>query len=223
MSNYILLLDIASVYFFGMTGALTAMSYKKLDAYGVALVSLLTAVGGGTVRDVLLDAHPIAWISHNGYIVAIIAGYFTAFIVRKWLAQFKRPFLVLDAVAVAFAALAGFERSIAFYASPVAAVFLGVVTATFGGMLRDVLCHEVPKILRTELYATVIIIGCAIKCGIYVIEPKWIALGNITAYSFIIFFRIYTVHKNWSMVLLENKIQRVWRRMVRGTKKLKLN
>lgn len=142
---------------FAAAGALTA-SRKQLDPVGFVLIACITAFGGGTVRDVLLD-RPVFWLEQPGMVAlaaAVALGvYFTAHLV-------ERRFVVLlwaDAIGLALFAGLGAEAALRFGADPWVAVLMGVVTATMGGVIRDVVCVELPLILRKEIYATAAALG----------------------------------------------------------------
>jgi uncharacterized membrane protein YeiH len=145
------------VVVFAASGALAA-SRKQLDPVGFVLIACITAFGGGTLRDVLLD-RPVFWLEQPGMIAlaaAVAVGvFFTAHLV-------ERRFVVLlwaDAVGLALFAGLGAEAALRFGAHPGVAVLMGMVTATMGGVIRDIVCAEVPLILRKEIYATAAALG----------------------------------------------------------------
>ncbi|MCS6933011.1 MAG: trimeric intracellular cation channel family protein [Acetobacteraceae bacterium] len=144
---------------FAAAGALTA-SRKQLDPVGFVLIACITAFGGGTLRDVLLD-RPVFWLAEPGMVAlasaVAVAVFFTAHLV-------ERRFVVLlwaDAVGLALFAGLGAEAALRFGAAPWVAVLMGVVTATMGGVIRDIVCAELPLILRKEIYATAAALGAA--------------------------------------------------------------
>jgi uncharacterized membrane protein YeiH len=147
------LLDWAGIAVFAASGALVA-SRKQMDAVGFVLIAFVTGLGGGTLRDLLLGRTPIFWLSRPE-LLAIAAGaallvFFTAHLVES---RFK-ALLWADAVGLALYAVLGAEIALIAGADPWAAVALGVVTATAGGIIRDVVCNELPLILRREIYIT---------------------------------------------------------------------
>ena len=138
---------------FAVSGALAA-SRKNMDIFGFCVLALMPAVGGGTVRDIIIDRSPVFWISDNRYIaVAIIAAlvvYFTSYRPGS-----RRRILVwMDAIGLALFAALGTEICLHHDTGPLVAVMLGVTTAVTGGMIRDVICNEIPLILSREIYAT---------------------------------------------------------------------
>lgn len=147
-------LDLASVVVFALSGALVA-SRAQLDIVGFAFVACLTAVGGGTVRDVLLNRHPVFWIESPSYILwatgAAVVIFFTAHLLEsrmKWV-------IWLDSFALAVAVSAGVAAALETGQHPVIVVLMGMATGSLGGLMRDVVCNEVPLVLtQGELYAT---------------------------------------------------------------------
>lgn len=163
MKEFIYFADLFGAYFFSISGALIARRYGKLDTFGIGFVALLTAVGGGTVRDWLLNAYPIAWVQQDGYLISIVLGVITAFVLTRTLGRLNKLINVVDTLGVAFFAMAGLEKSLHFEAGPVAAVFLGMLSGTCGGILRDITCNEIPRIFRSEWYATLLLGGGLVK------------------------------------------------------------
>lgn len=158
LDGSILILDWLGIVVFATTGALVA-SRQQMDAVGFVLLSIVTGIGGGTLRDLLLDIRPILWIEQPAYlIVCAVVGlimFFTAHLVTK------RYVLILwlDAVGLAVFSIAGAERALNAGASPVVAVAMGTITATFGGVIRDVLSHQQSIIFSREIYVTAAMSG----------------------------------------------------------------
>ncbi|MBR0645211.1 trimeric intracellular cation channel family protein [Roseomonas hellenica] len=149
---------------FAAAGALTA-SRKQLDPVGFILIAAVTAFGGGTTRDLLLGA-PVFWLKEPG-LLALTAGVAMLVFFAAHLAE--RRFLWLlwaDAIGLAIFAVLGAEAALREGASPGIAVLMGIITATFGGIIRDVICDELPLILRREIYATAAAIGAGIYVGL---------------------------------------------------------
>ncbi|MCG7522107.1 trimeric intracellular cation channel family protein [Ruegeria sp. Ofav3-42] len=148
------LLDYASVLVFALTGALVA-SRAQLDLVGFAFIACLTAVGGGTIRDLLLNRHPVFWVGQPDYILiasaAAVLVFFTAHMVES-----RYSWLVwLDSFALAIAAAAGTGAALSMNQSGVIVVLMGVTTGCLGGLMRDVVCNEVPLVLKQgELYVS---------------------------------------------------------------------
>lgn len=155
------ILDLAGVAVFSMSGALAA-GRKGMDFLGVVVIAALTAVGGGTLRDLLLDRHPIFWIDDPTYLfVIIVAALLTLCYVRL------RPppgnaLLLADALGLALFTISGAQIAEAAKLSPIIVVLMGTMTGVAGGVLRDVLSAEIPLILRRDIYATAAIAGASL-------------------------------------------------------------
>jgi uncharacterized membrane protein YeiH len=151
--SFVYMLEMAGTAAFAASGALAA-SRKNMDIFGFCVLALMPAVGGGTVRDVIIDRVPVFWISDNRYVaVAIIAAlivYFTSYKPGS-----RRQILVwMDALGLALFAALGTEICLKHDTGPLVAIMLGVTTAVTGGMIRDIICNEIPLILSREIYAT---------------------------------------------------------------------
>lgn len=152
------LLDLFGVGVFAVSGALTA-GRKSLDLLGVVIIAVVTAVGGGTTRDLLLDRHPIFWIADPIYLlVIIVAALFTI-----WYTQYKKPpekaLLLADALGLAVFTILGAQITQEVVSNKVIIVIMAAITGTIGGLIRDVLSNEIPMILRRDIYATAALAG----------------------------------------------------------------
>lgn len=160
MATWLHWVDLAGVAVFAVAG--TLMAYKKhMDGFGVVVLASVTAIGGGTLRDMILDL-PVFWVQDPSYFYAIIAA---ALITIIWLRN-KNTFplhylLFADAIGLAFFNVMGLQKALTYGASPLIAIALGTMTGVFGGLIRDVICREIPLVLKGELYATTCIIGGA--------------------------------------------------------------
>lgn len=153
------LLDYASVLVFALSGALVA-SRQQLDLIGFAFIACLTAVGGGTIRDVLLNRDSVFWIAEPTYILLAVAMSVVVFFTAHFLESRLKAIVWADAVALGVAVSAGAGVAIELGHSPVVVVLMGIATGSFGGLMRDVVCNEVPLILKQgELYATAAFAG----------------------------------------------------------------
>lgn len=141
-----------------MTGAIAA-GRKKMDFFGVMLIACITALGGGTVRDVLFDTHPLTWVAHPEYLLyTSICAFLTIFIAYS-LIRLRKVFLVLDALGLSAFVIIGTQKILTHGMSPTMAILSGMITGISGGMLRDILCNDIPLILRKELYAVIALGG----------------------------------------------------------------
>ncbi|MDT0644725.1 trimeric intracellular cation channel family protein [Zunongwangia sp. F363] len=152
------ILDILGTMAFATSGALTAMN-RKLDLFGVFIIAFVTAIGGGTLRDVLIGNTPVIWMENTIYIYLI--GLFTilAIIFRKKIYYLRRSLFLFDTIGLGVFTITGVETGIRNELDPIISVALGAMTGTFGGVIRDILCNEIPVIFRREIYATACLVG----------------------------------------------------------------
>ena len=154
--------DLLGVAVFAISGVLTA-GRKRLDWLGVAVVAVVTAIGGGTLRDLLLNRHPIFWIADPTYLGVILAATAGTLFYARFSIPNARALLIADALGLAFFTIGGVQVAEQAGLSPLLAILMGSITGVAGGMLRDVLCAEIPLILRRgQLYATATIVGAAL-------------------------------------------------------------
>lgn len=158
-------LDLFGVAVFALSGALMAGRYQ-LDPFGVIVLAAVTAVGGGTIRDIILDV-PVFWLSDVSYLfIIVITALLTILLVRQPSRIPRRFLLIADAFGLALFAVLGTQKALS-YESPMAvAMVMGIITGCAGGMIRDVLCNVIPLILRQEIYATAALLGGALFCGL---------------------------------------------------------
>jgi len=173
------LLDIAAytgIFVFAITGALKARSYK-LDIFGAAVLAFVTAYGGGTLRDLLIGIRPVSWVNTNIALVLLLAATGLTFFFKSGSLHLKRLIFYTDAAGLGLFTITGIEKSLRFGINEEYAVMMGVITATFGGLIADILCNAVPNLLkRGELYATVSLIG-----GIIYVLMKNVAVEDNTS------------------------------------------
>lgn len=155
------LIDLFGVAVFAVSGALEA-GRARLDLFGVLVIAVVTAIGGGTLRDVLLARQPIFWMTDPAYLVVITVAALATVALARPLRLARRALLLADAFGLAFFCVSGARVAERAGASAVVAVILGTMTGVAGGVVRDVLCGEVPLILRRDIYATAAIAGCAV-------------------------------------------------------------
>ena len=152
--SFVYTLEMLGTAAFAVSGALAA-SRKRMDIFGFCVLALLPAVGGGTIRDVIIDRVPVFWVSDNRYVaVAIIAALVVFFAPHRKPGGRRKLLVWADALGLALFAALGTEICLQHDTGPLVAVMLGVTTAVTGGMIRDVICNEIPLILSREIYAT---------------------------------------------------------------------
>ncbi len=188
---------------FAMSGALTAMN-KKLDPFGVFIIAFVTAVGGGTLRDVLIGFTPVTWMRHLQYVNLIILAYILSILFRKKFDKLRTSLFLFDTIGLGVFTMIGVQKGINVGLHPTICIALGTMTACFGGVLRDILCNEIPVIFRKEIYATICILG-----GILYFVLKELPINDellqIGIVLIIIAVRLMAVINKWHLDSFDHK------------------
>ena len=180
-----------------MSGALAA-GRRHMDVFGVAVVAFVTALGGGTVRDLILGNFPVGWTQHPDYVYLVVGAGLVTTVVAPYMHHLKRVFLVLDAMGLVAFSLIGCNVAMEMgYPAPVV-IMSGMITGICGGVIRDVLCTQVPVVLRRELYAVVSLAVCILFLGLSTLGVP--ATWN-TAISFAtgLALRLLAIWRGWRL------------------------
>ncbi len=155
------LLDLVGTFVFAISGIRMA-GRKELDIFGAAVIGFATAIGGGTTRDILLGAQPITWISDITYPIVILSAIPFTYLIRNRLNDINKPLFLFDTIGIALFTISGMEKALSLGLNPFMAGIMGMTSAVVGGIIRDVLCREVPLIFRKEIYATACLMGALV-------------------------------------------------------------
>ncbi len=195
------ILDLTGTFVFAISGIRMA-SRTNMDIFGASVVGFVTAIGGGTVRDVLLDNHPITWMSDMWYPLVILAAVPFTYIMGKRLKDYDKPLFIFDTIGIAMFTIIGMENALELQFNPFIAGLMGMISAVVGGVTRDVLCREIPLIFRKEIYATACLAGAVVfYLGIMLTFPQ--NLNYLGTVLFIITIR--TVSIKWNLSLPKMK------------------
>jgi len=156
--NFQYSLELFGTTFFAISGAL-ALQNKEHDWFGVGFTAFVTAIGGGTLRDVLLGSYPLVWIGDINFLYAILAGLAITIFFNKPLAKLKRTLFLFDTLGISFFTILGVEKALSLGVRPEIAAIMGMFTAVMGGVIRDTLTNEVPVIFKKEIYASACLLG----------------------------------------------------------------
>ncbi len=168
----LLVLDLTGTFAFGLNGALTAVRAARLDIVGVLALGMITALGGGLVRDVLIGAIPPATLRDWRYLALAAVGGLVAFALSRWLERLEGPITVLDAIGLSVFAVIGAAKALDAGLGVAPAILLGAITGVGGGTIRDVLIGRIPAVLSSDLYAIPALIAAAltaaaVQAGVY--------------------------------------------------------
>lgn len=151
-------IDILGTIAFAISGVLVAFN-KRMDLFGILIIAFVTAVGGGTLRDILIGHTPVSWMQDMTYTYVIMGSAIFAIIFRSKIDYLRTSLFLFDTIGIGLYTVVGIEKGIGARLHPVICIALGTMTATFGGVIRDILCNEIPVIFRKEIYATACILG----------------------------------------------------------------
>ena len=190
-------IDILGTMVFAISGALAGRD-KKLDFFGIAAVGFITAIGGGTVRDILIGSTPVGWMKDLTYLAMIGIGILISLLFGKKVRMLRRTFFMFDAIGIAVFTVLGLQKALILCVHPVIAIIMGMVSAVFGGVIRDIICNEIPLIFRKEIYALTCIAG-----GVLFVSLRFSgieqSLNVLITVFFIVIFRILAVRFEWKL------------------------
>lgn len=195
--EYFKFIDILGTIAFAVSGVYAAME-KKLDLFGVIIIAFVTAIGGGTVRDMMIGDLPVAWIRNINYTVIILSTTIVVILFRSYIKNFQKTLLVFDSIGLGLFTILGIQKGIAFGLHPVICVALGTITGCFGGVIRDMLINTIPLIFKKEIYASACIAGGTVYFILYLNGAN----GDLNdAISIIIIFlvRILAIRFDWRL------------------------
>lgn len=191
------LFDILGTISFAVAGVFAAMQ-KRLDLFGILVIAFVTAVGGGTIRDLLLGDLPVNWMRNLLYPIVITTSAGITILFRKVVDNFQKTLVVFDALGLGFFTLIGIQRGLAFELHPGICVAMGTITACFGGVVRDISLGSIPLIFQKEIYASASILG-GIGYFLLLLLPIPQNLIELTVIAFIVVIRIISVRFRWSL------------------------
>ena len=185
-------------FVFALTGALKARKYK-MDIFGGLVVAFATAYGGGTIRDLLIGIRPVNWVNDYFALGLVFAGTLITFLVKEGVNKFSKTIFFTDAAGLGLFTAAGIETSLRHDINGPYSLIMGVISATFGGLIADIFCNAVPNLFKKgELYAT----ACAIGGGIYLLLKETNInkdVNLLVCVLLIITIRIYSKRNNWGL------------------------
>lgn len=195
-------LDVIGVFFLAISGVLTAAD-KGLDFFGGYIIAFIAALGGGTIRDLLLNTN-VAWMHDMVLITTVLTGATIGIVLRVKLKRLRKTFFVFDTLGMSVFTITGVQKGLEMDQLFFVCLLLGVISASFGGVIRDVLCNDIPLVFRKEVYAT----ACLAGGGIYLIgtylgfrDEIWLLSLSMLA---IILIRTFAVYRKWHMPLLKD-------------------
>jgi len=193
-------LDLIGTFVFAISGAVTAAS-KRFDLFGALVIAFVTAVGGGTLRDLLIGSQPVGWMGDANYLYVIGLGMAAYMLFRKGILRLRRTLFLFDTIGIGLFTILGIEKTLAYGLSPLIALMMGLVSAVFGGVVRDTLCNVEPLIFRGEIYATACLAGGLCYLGLQEVDG-FAAYATIGSILVVIAIRMLAVRFHWTLPVL---------------------
>lgn len=192
------ILEILGTGFFAISGALAANDKAQPDWFGASFIGFITAIGGGSLRDVVLGIHPLVWIEDINFVYAVIIGVVLASVFFKVLIRLRKTFFLFDTVGIAMFTIVGTEKAMSLGVNPIISAIMGMFSAVMGGVIRDVLTNEIPIIFKKEIYATACLLGAILYLSLDYLGCER-NVNFLASALFIITIRIIAVKKNLSL------------------------
>jgi uncharacterized membrane protein YeiH len=191
------ILEILGTASFAISGALAALN-KRLDIFGVLIITFATAVGGGTIRDVMIGNTPVAWMQDQLAIRTIFVSYVLTLLFQRHFKKLPLTLTIFDAIGLGFATIVGLQRGLEAQLSPSICITLGMVTGCFGGVVRDVLLNEIPLVFRKDIYASASLLGGLL----YFLFSAWdmfAPLATTLSILSVVLLRLAVVRFGWTL------------------------
>ncbi|MFB1022814.1 MAG: putative membrane protein YeiH [Vicingaceae bacterium] len=201
------ILDLVGTLVFAISGSMAASS-KKLDLFGAAFIAFVTAVGGGTVRDLLLGTTPVGWMQNTMYIYVILGGVGITFLFKSWVRKLRKTLFLFDTIGIGVFTILGLSKALILDVPAPIAVMMGMFSAVLGGVIRDMLINEIPLIFRKEIYAMACVAGGTAFVFLQdILSFEW----NITAtISLIIAIRIVVIQFKLGLSSIDDSKRRIF-------------
>ena len=190
-------LDYAGTAVFAISGALAAIN-KRFDLFGILILAAVTAIGGGTLRDVLIGRTPVGWMQNLEYVYIIFGATIITILFGNYFNHLRKTLFLFDSIGLALFTITGVELGLQFGLHPVVCVLLGTMTAAFGGVIRDTLSNEIPLIFKKEIYASISIIGGALFLLLTQFELKSNLIYIIISIT-VVTLRVFAVRFGWHL------------------------
>lgn len=194
--NFIYLIEVLGTVAFAVSGAISAIQ-KRFDLLGVLMMAFVTAIGGGTLRDILIGNTPVTWLRDITTPLIILATGFATILFKRHIRNFPVTLLIFDALGLGMFTIIGIQKGMAFQLHPGICVALGTITGCFGGVIRDILINTIPSLFHKEVYATACITGGTVY--VFLIKCLPDELAESMAIVLILTIRILAVKLKWRL------------------------
>jgi len=197
--DWIYILDIIGTLVFAISGVMTAID-SDFDVVGASIIGMVTAVGGGTLRDMLIGQTPVGWMADLNYLWTIIVALLLSYLFKNSISKLRKGMFFFDTIGIGLFTILGLQKTLFIGLEPPIAILMGIVSAVFGGIIRDVLTNKIPLIFRKEIYAS----ACLVGGLVFLILQQF---SNITILNMgvsmmtVVIIRYLSVRNNWSLKL----------------------
>jgi uncharacterized membrane protein YeiH len=196
-------LDIVGTVAFSISGVFAAMKLR-LDIFGILIIAFMTAIGGGTVRDVMTGDLPVNWMRTSTYSIAIFSSAAVAMLFYRRIIDYEKILMYFDAIGVGFFTIVGIHKGLSFGFSTGLCIALGTITACFGGLLRDIVLNQIPHIFQKEIYATACVLGGMLYFLLLRTNLTREIVDSICIFL-IVLVRVLAMKYNWSLPVIYKK------------------
>lgn len=195
--SWVYILDLFGTLVFAISGVLLAFE-KDFDLVGSIILGLVTGVGGGTLRDILIGETPTVWMKDLSYLLMVCIAVLITYLFKNRILRLNKSMQFFDALGLGLFTIIGLEKTLSVGLSIPIALMMGVVTAVFGGVIRDVLANEIPLIFRKKIYATACFVGGIVFLLSQMISP-YINLNMLVSILIVVAIRFLSIKYNWSL------------------------
>ena len=195
--SWIQYIDIIGTLVFAISGVLTAIA-KRFDIVGSIVIGFVTALGGGTLRDVLIGETPVGWMNDTIYLWIIAIAVLISYVFKNSIQNLRRSLFLFDTLGIGLFTILGLQKTLALGLHIPVAIMMGIVSAVFGGVIRDVLTNEVPLIFRKEIYATACLIGALAYVILDLFSP-FVQINMISSMLIVVLIRYLSIKYKWSL------------------------
>ncbi len=196
MNELLIYIDYLGTLAFAISGVLIGTE-KKFDLFGVLILGFVTAIGGSTLRDLLIGVRPVGWMQNEVYLYLIFSAVPIVYFFKSTILKWRKGVFMFDTIGIGVFTIIGVQKTLSVGLSPLVAVLMGVVSAVFGGVLRDVLSNEIPLIFRKEIYA----FACLVGAVTFLISDYflWNELASVISIAVVILVRISAILLKWEL------------------------
>ncbi|MFB1002840.1 MAG: trimeric intracellular cation channel family protein [Bacteroidia bacterium] len=193
--DWVYVLNVIGVFVFAISGTLTAID-NGFDVVGASIIAFITALGGGTLRDILIGKTPVGWMLDANYLWIILGALLVSYLFKEYIQRLRKSMFIFDTIGIGVFTILGLQTTLEVGLNPAVAILMGVVSAVFGGVIRDVLSNIVPLIFRSEIYASTCVAGGLVYLLLEMLHVPF-TLNMLFSMAVIFVIRYFAVTRKW--------------------------